>query len=142
MQNLPVPFDRRVWLECQALVARGYEVRVVCPKGRATRLEVVDGVRLYKYRPRPRRDQLGFASSSPTRGSRLPGSRSGSGAAASTSSRRATRPTPSGRSRLILWRARRRKFVFDQHDLCPELFGSRFPAAGSPITRLLWASSV
>ena len=52
VQNLPVPFDRRVWLECQALVAAGYEVSVVCPKG--------DGdpgyaghrrVRLYKYRP-------------------------------------------------------------------------------------------
>jgi hypothetical protein len=23
VQNLPVPFDRRVWLECQSLVARG-----------------------------------------------------------------------------------------------------------------------
>ena len=25
VQNLPVPLDRRVWLECQALTARGYE---------------------------------------------------------------------------------------------------------------------
>jgi len=24
VQNLPVPFDRRVWLECQALVSDGY----------------------------------------------------------------------------------------------------------------------
>jgi len=23
VQNLPVPFDRRVWLECQALVSDG-----------------------------------------------------------------------------------------------------------------------
>lgn len=37
IQNLWVPFDRRVWLECQALVTSGYEVTVVCPKGRATR---------------------------------------------------------------------------------------------------------
>ena len=33
VQNLPVPFDRRVWLECQALVSAGYQVAVVCPKG-------------------------------------------------------------------------------------------------------------
>ncbi len=34
VQNLPVPFDRRVWLECQTLTAAGYKVAVVCPKGR------------------------------------------------------------------------------------------------------------
>ena len=34
VQNLPVPFDRRVWLECQALTAAGYQVAVVCPKGK------------------------------------------------------------------------------------------------------------
>jgi hypothetical protein len=33
VQNLPVPFDRRVWLECQALVSESYQVAVVCPKG-------------------------------------------------------------------------------------------------------------
>ena len=33
VENLPVPFDRRVWLECQALRARGYEVSVICPQG-------------------------------------------------------------------------------------------------------------
>ena len=33
VQNLPVTFDRRVWLECQALVSDGYQVAVVCPKG-------------------------------------------------------------------------------------------------------------
>ena len=52
VQNLPVPFDRRVWLECQALVSDGYRVAVVCPKGSGDpRYEVVDGVELYKYRP-------------------------------------------------------------------------------------------
>ena len=33
VQNLPVPLDRRVWLECQALMAAGYAVSVICPKG-------------------------------------------------------------------------------------------------------------
>ena len=52
VQNLPVPFDRRVWLECQALRAAGYQVSVVCPKGQGDpAYEVIDGVELYKYRP-------------------------------------------------------------------------------------------
>ena len=51
VQNLPVPFDRRVWLDCQALVGEGYDVSVVCPKGNGDpSYEVVDTVRRYKYR--------------------------------------------------------------------------------------------
>ena len=50
--DLPVPFHRRVWLECQALRGDGYEVSVVCPKGSGDpSMEVLDGVTLYKYRP-------------------------------------------------------------------------------------------
>ena len=33
VQNLPVPFDRRVWLECQSLTSAGHQVAVICPKG-------------------------------------------------------------------------------------------------------------
>ena len=52
MQNLSVPFDRRVWLECQSLVGAGFEVAVVCPKapGDPT-YSRLNGVELYKYRP-------------------------------------------------------------------------------------------
>ena len=34
IQNLPVPLDRRVWLECHALRGAGYEVSVVFQKGK------------------------------------------------------------------------------------------------------------
>ena len=45
VQNLPVPFDRRVWLECQALTAAGYQVAVVCPKGKDDPgYQVIDGL--------------------------------------------------------------------------------------------------
>ena len=45
VQNLPVPFDRRVWLECQALRDAGYEVHVVCPKAPGDpRTQCIDGV--------------------------------------------------------------------------------------------------
>jgi len=52
VQNLPVPFDRRVWLECNALTAAGYDVTVVCPKGKNDPShQILDGVTLLKYRP-------------------------------------------------------------------------------------------
>ena len=53
VQNLPVPFDRRVWLECQALVSAGYRVAVGLPEGQRNdpAYQVIDGVELYKYRP-------------------------------------------------------------------------------------------
>ena len=53
VENLPVPFDRRVWLECRALIDAGYRVAVICPSGSGDpRYEVLEGVELYKYRPR------------------------------------------------------------------------------------------
>jgi len=48
VQNLPVPFDRRVWLECQALIAAGYDVSVVCPKGpNDPDHQVISGVEIF-----------------------------------------------------------------------------------------------
>ena len=48
VENLPVPFDRRVWLECQTLVSAGYQVAVVCPMGEGDpAYEVINSVELY-----------------------------------------------------------------------------------------------
>ncbi len=58
-----MPFDRRVWLECQALVAAGYRGHRRLPEGRrATRhMHVLDTVKLYKYRPyAPGGSKIGF----------------------------------------------------------------------------------
>ncbi len=53
VQNLPVPFDRRVWLEASTLKEAGYEVSVICPTGRHGKFqakhEVLDGVHIYRY---------------------------------------------------------------------------------------------
>jgi glycosyltransferase involved in cell wall biosynthesis len=51
VQNLPVPFDRRVWQEATSLRRHGFGVAVICPKkGKCTasyeRLEDVD---IYRY---------------------------------------------------------------------------------------------
>ena len=54
VENLSLPFDRRVWKECCALRAAGYEVAAISPKGTdsdtASR-ETKDGVSIYRYTP-------------------------------------------------------------------------------------------
>lgn len=54
VENLPVPLDRRVWLEATSLKEAGYEVSVICPNSRGwTKLrEEIDGVHIYRY-PEP-----------------------------------------------------------------------------------------
>jgi glycosyltransferase involved in cell wall biosynthesis len=51
VENLPCPFDRRVWQEALALRAHGHEVSIICPKGRGyeRRYEVLDGVHIYRH---------------------------------------------------------------------------------------------
>jgi glycosyltransferase involved in cell wall biosynthesis len=50
VENLPVPFDRRVWMEATTLAEAGYEVSVVCPSGDyPVGREDLEGVRVYRY---------------------------------------------------------------------------------------------
>ena len=52
VENLPVPFDRRVWQEAQTLCSNGHEVCVICPKGHSTHTasyEFLDGVHIYRH---------------------------------------------------------------------------------------------
>ena len=51
VENLPVPFDRRVWNEATSLRAAGYEVSVICPEGRGyeSSYEVLEGVHIYRH---------------------------------------------------------------------------------------------
>jgi glycosyltransferase involved in cell wall biosynthesis len=51
VENLPLPFDRRVWQEALALRDAGYEVSTICPKGRGfTRsYELFEGIHIYRH---------------------------------------------------------------------------------------------
>lgn len=54
VENLPVPFDRRVWKECQALRDKGYGVSVIAPrddKSAEPSREMLDGISIYRYSP-------------------------------------------------------------------------------------------
>jgi glycosyltransferase involved in cell wall biosynthesis len=130
VQNLPVPFDRRVWLECQALVAAGYDVSVVCPKGKNDpSYQVVDTVRLYKYRPyAPGGSKISFVaeyvySFLGTAWKTILARRRGRFAVMQA----CNPPDIFWPIAMALRLVDRTKFVFDHHDLSPELFQSRFP---------------
>jgi glycosyltransferase involved in cell wall biosynthesis len=51
VENLPCPFDRRVWQEALALRANGYQVCIICPKGRGfdASYECLEGVHIYRH---------------------------------------------------------------------------------------------
>jgi glycosyltransferase involved in cell wall biosynthesis len=51
VENLPVPFDRRVWQEATALREAGYVVSVICPKGKGhtTAYEELQGIHVYRH---------------------------------------------------------------------------------------------
>lgn len=51
VENLPSPFDRRVWQEATTLHEAGYEVSIICPtgKGYEKKHEVIDGVHIYRH---------------------------------------------------------------------------------------------
>lgn len=134
VQNLPVPFDRRVWLECRALVDAGYRVSVVCPKGPGDPdRQVLDGVELLKYRPyAPGGSAVSFVAEYAY-----------SFLATARLVRRARAAGPFDVVQAcnppdVFWPIARwlrmrdgTRFVFDHHDLCPELYDSRFPGGAA-----------
>ncbi|MDQ4129510.1 MAG: glycosyltransferase family 4 protein, partial [Actinomycetota bacterium] len=129
VQNLPVPLDRRVWLECQSLAEAGFRVSVICPKGPGDPpFQVLDGIRLHKYDPpAAARSPLGFVREFAycwLQTARL---------AACVAARervdaiQACNPPDTYFSLAAMFKLTGARFVFDQHDLCPELYGVRFP---------------
>lgn len=53
VQNLAVPFDRRVWQEACALRDAGFEVSVICPRSQQYPAfqEDIDGIHIHRYWP-------------------------------------------------------------------------------------------
>jgi len=51
VENLPVPFDRRVWQEASTLTEQGAKVSIICPKmkGYTLSYELIDGIEIYRH---------------------------------------------------------------------------------------------
>ena len=140
VENLSVPFDRRVWQECRSLTRAGWRISVVCPRGtkRDTEAyEVVDGVEIHRY-------PLTAATGGPRGYAR-------EYTQAIRSTRRLARKIAETRRLDIVHacnppdillpavrflRKRGAAFVFDHHDLVPELFESRFGGRTGLLYRL------
>ncbi len=62
VENLPVPFDRRVWQEAQALHRAGWIVSVICPTNAdfPKAFEVIDDIAIYRH-PLPPEGRGGLA---------------------------------------------------------------------------------
>jgi glycosyltransferase involved in cell wall biosynthesis len=138
VQNLPVPLDRRVWLECQALIAAGYQVSVICPKGPGDpRYAEIGGVRIWKYRPAPQTSgtlsylyEFGYSWLRTALLSLLVWRRERFDVL------QACNPPDTYWALALLYRWRGVRFVYDQHDLNPEVFLSRFGAPRGRLARL------
>jgi len=130
VENLPVPFDRRVWMEATTLKANGFEVSVICPQGKSYSepYEEIDGIRIYRYpTPPPTTTKLSYAWEFPYcwfHTLKLAGKAWRDGPFDAIHA--CNPPDTFFLIGLIYKIVRRTKFVYDQHDLCPELYLSRF----------------
>ena len=64
VENLPSPFDRRVWQEATTLRDAGYKVSIICPTGRGyeRRFELIGSIHIYRYKlPIEAEGALGYA---------------------------------------------------------------------------------
>jgi glycosyltransferase involved in cell wall biosynthesis len=139
VQNLPVPFDRRVWLEACALRDAGFQVSVVCPKAPGDpSFQEIDGIRIRKYAPPP-----------PTSGTlsyvwefaycwvRTFALVLRAAAREGFDVIQACNPPDTYWALAAPFKPFGKRFVFDQHDLCPEVYVSRFPNGSRLVTRAL-----
>lgn len=63
VENLPVPFDRRVWQEANTLKDAGAKVSIICPimKGYTARYEIINDIEIYRHPlPLEARGALGY----------------------------------------------------------------------------------
>ncbi|MBK8086029.1 MAG: glycosyltransferase family 4 protein [Devosia sp.] len=129
VENLPVPFDRRVWLEATTLSRAGALVSVICPiaKGYSKRYELIDGIHVYRHPlPAEGRGPIGYLREY--------------GAALFWESVLAFRVlrergfdvihacNPPDLIFLValLFKPFGKRFVFDHHDINPELYEAKF----------------
>ena len=143
IENNAYPYDRRMFNEAQALKKAGYEVSVICPKGEQSDeqmfTESVGGVKVYRYpMVRHRGGKFGYlfeyawsllCTSLLTL---LVWSRDGLDIVHSAN--------PPDIFFLLAWplKAFGKKYVFDEHDLCPELYDSKFVRRSAVRRILLW----
>ncbi|TNC74803.1 glycosyltransferase family 4 protein [Rubellimicrobium roseum] len=135
VENLPVPLDRRVWLEATTLIGAGYQVSVICPQMRnwTAPYEEIDGVHIYRY-PLPLEAHEGAVAYAREYGAAVKG---WFRLAARVWKERGPFQVIQGCNPpdLVFLLARRYRskgvaYLFDHHDPSPELFEAKFNRRG------------
>ncbi|GAA0952522.1 glycosyltransferase family 4 protein [Nonomuraea longicatena] len=136
VENLSVPMDRRVWQESTTLREAGWEVHVICPQGTKQDTEpfaLVDGIAIHRY-------PLRAATGGPL------GYLREYGTALWHTFRLARRVgpvdvihgcNPPDFFHLVAKFRPKARYIFDQHDLIPELYLSRFGRGKDFLYRLV-----
>lgn len=133
VQNIPLRFDRRVRSECRALLDAGYGVTVICPKEDPAEADkrTEDGVIVRSYAPPPATSGLiSYVREFAVcwwRTARLAGR---AARAEGFDALQACNPPDTFWLLGVWWRLRGRAFIYDQHDLCPEVYEARFGKRG------------
>ncbi|MEP5760252.1 MAG: glycosyltransferase family 4 protein [Litoreibacter sp.] len=134
VENLPVPLDRRVWLEATSLVANGYEVSVICPSGHGwdAEYEEIDGVHIYRYPELPEAQSGAMAYAREWGGSLLHMFRLAKRVRQERGFDVIQGCNPPDLLFLLGLRYRLSgvRYLFDHHDVCPELFEAKFGKRG------------
>lgn len=129
VHNLSVPQDRRVWAESRTLTAAGYRVSVICPQGeRDSRFEVLEGVRIHRYPPPAAATGIAtYAWEFAYCWARTALLACRIFAKDRFDVIQACNPPDTYFALARLFRPFGVRFVFDHHDLCPELYEARDP---------------
>ena len=139
VENLPVPFDRRVWQEARTLRNAGAVVSIICPtgKGYETPYEVIEGIHIHRHRlPLDAGNTVGYfreylsALVAETRLAWKVFFTTG------FDTLHACNPPDLIFLVALPFKLLGRRFVFDHHDVNPELYEAKFGRRG-PLWRLL-----
>ena len=143
VENLPVPFDRRVWLEATTLARHGAAVSVICPqmKGFTKAYELLEDVAIYRYKlPFEAAGPLGFIAEfawcfAATAALSVWVALFGRG----FDVLHACNPPDTFWLLARAWRLTGVRFIFDHHDLAPDMFAAKFGRNTGLLHRpLLW----
>jgi len=132
VENLPLPFDRRVWLEARTLAAAGAVVSVICPSGKGydAPYEQLEGVHIHRHPLKEASSKAGYLkeyTSALIAETRLAW-RIFFGAGFDVI--HACNPPDLIFLVALPFKLLGRKFIFDHHDINPELYEAKFNKRG------------
>lgn len=141
VENLSVPADPRVWLEARTLREHGYRVCVICPRGAdrdTAPYDFIEGVHIYRYAlPAGGTTSLHYVKEYAVAMLKTLDLTLRLWRRHGFDVIHAANPPDTWFAIGLLYKLFGKKYIFDQHDLAPEVFRARFPGGITHLDRLL-----